>query len=144
MKILVIHGPNLNMLGSREVNVYGSTTLDDINKDIENLANAENISVEIKQTNSEGEIVDAIQRTTADAIVINPGAYTHYSIAIRDAIASVPTPAVEVHLSNVYAREDFRQHSVTAPVCKGQIAGFGTQSYLLGLLAAKNLKGKNS
>lgn len=144
MKILVIHGPNLNMLGSREVNVYGNTTLDDINKDIENLADAENIAVEIKQTNSEGEIVDAIQRTTADAIVINPGAYTHYSIAIRDAIASVPTPTVEVHLSNVYAREDFRQHSVTAPVCKGQIAGFGVQSYLLGLLAAKNLKGKNS
>ena len=144
MKILVIHGPNLNMLGSREVNVYGSTTLNDINKDIESLANAENLTVEIKQTNSEGEIVDAIQRTTADAIVINPGAYTHYSIAIRDAIASVPTPAVEVHISNVYAREDFRQHSVTAPVCKGQIAGFGVQSYLLGLLAAKNLKGKNS
>jgi 3-dehydroquinate dehydratase-2 len=127
------------MLGSREVNVYGTLTLDQINKEIENCAEAESLTVEIKQTNSEGEIVDAIQRTSADAVVINPGAYTHYSIAIRDAIASVPVPVVEVHLSNIYAREEFRQHSVTAPACKGQIAGFGAQSYLLGLQAAKGL-----
>jgi len=139
MKILVIHGPNLNMLGSREVDVYGSTTLEDINKEIESLAEAENLFVDIKQTNNEGDIVDTIQRSTADAIVINPGAYTHYSIAIRDAIASVPIPVIEVHLSNIYAREDFRQHSVTAPVCKGQISGFGAESYLLGLQAAKGL-----
>jgi len=139
MKILIIHGPNLNMLGSREVNVYGSTSLVEINEAITQEGVAEGIETEITQTNSEGEIVDQIQRTTADAIVINPGAYTHYSIAIRDAIASVPTPVVEVHLSNIYAREDFRQHSVTAPVCKGQISGFGTQSYILGLRAAKGL-----
>ncbi|MFH1428918.1 MAG: type II 3-dehydroquinate dehydratase [Candidatus Margulisiibacteriota bacterium] len=139
MKVLVIHGPNLNMLGSREISVYGETTLASINKDIENAAEAESLFVEIMQTNNEGEIVDAIQRTTADAIVINPGAYTHYSIAIRDAIASVPIPTIEVHLSNIYAREDFRQHSVTAPVCKGQIAGFGKNSYILGLQAAKRL-----
>ena len=139
MKILVVHGPNLNMLGSREIDVYGTTTLDSINKEIESVADGENLYVDIKQTNSEGEIVDLIQQSTADGIVINPGAYTHYSIAIRDAIASVPLPVVEVHLSNIYTREDFRQHSVTAPVCKGQIAGFGANSYILGLQALKRL-----
>jgi 3-dehydroquinate dehydratase II len=139
MKILVLHGPNLNMLGSREINVYGNLTLEEINQAITELAEAENLFVEIKQTNNEGEIVDLIQHAAVDAIVLNPGAYTHYSIAIRDAIAAVPLPVIEIHLSNIYAREDFRQHSVTAPVCQGQITGFGCQSYLLGLVAAKQL-----
>jgi 3-dehydroquinate dehydratase-2 len=135
-KILVLHGPNLNMLGSREVTVYGETSLDELNTALKKYAGELSSSLDIIQSNSEGEMVDAIQKTTADAIVINPGAYTHYSLAIRDAIASVPLPVVEVHLSNIYAREAFRQHSVTAPVCQGQISGFGPRSYILGIEAA--------
>ena len=138
MKVLVLHGPNLNLLGERETSVYGTTTSEDINHQIESLAQELGVEVRIAQSNHEGVLVDALHdaRAWADAIVINPGAFTHYSIALRDAIAAVNKPTVEVHLSNVHAREEFRRHSVIAPVCKGQIAGFGVQSYLLGLRAA--------
>ncbi len=141
MKILLIHGPNLNMLGSRETSVYGVDTLDSINEECLKLARELGIELEIRQTNSEGEIVDLIQAAakTAKGIVINPGAYTHYSYAIRDAVAAVKLPAVEVHLSNIYAREDFRHESVIAPVAAGQISGFGPHSYLLGIRAVVGL-----
>ena len=141
-KILVIHGPNLNLLGKREPGVYCKVTLKKINKAIKALAQKEKVGVGFFQTNIEGEIVDAIQlakRNKFSAIVINPGAYTHYSVAIRDAFAAVKLPTVEVHLSNIYAREEFRRKSVIAPVVSGQIAGFGVQSYLLGLRAAISL-----
>lgn len=139
MRIRVLHGPNLNLLGIREPKVYGRITLEEIDLRISECARDLGVDVQISQFNSEGEIVDAIQeaRGSADAIVINPGAYTHYSIAIRDAIAAVGLPTVEVHLSNITAREGFRRESVTAPVCAGQVSGFGAESYLLGLRAAK-------
>lgn len=139
MRICVLHGPNLNLLGEREPDVYGRLTLEDVNTLISAHADALGITTSIRQSNSEGELVDAIQdaRTWADAIVINPGAYTHYSIAIRDAIAAVDIPAIEVHLSNIHAREEFRKTCVIAPVCVGQIAGFGAQSYILAISAAK-------
>lgn len=139
-KVRVLHGPNLNLLGDREPGVYGSVSLEEIDLRIAEYADRKGLQVEISQFNSEGELVEAIQRTkdTADAIVINPGAYTHYSLAIRDAIAAVRIPAVEVHLSNILAREDFRKESVIAPVCVGQISGFGPTSYLLGLQAVKD------
>ena len=141
MKILLIHGPNLNMLGTREVNVYGEETLESINKRCLALAEELGVELEIKQSNSEGEIVDLIQSAPdqAKGIVINPGAHTHYSYAIRDALAAVKLPSVEVHLSNVYGREDFRRKSVIAPVVSGQIAGFAGNSYLLGLRAVVDL-----
>lgn len=141
MKILLIHGPNLNLLGSRETSVYGVDTLDSINEECLKLARELGIELEIRQTNSEGEIVDLVQAAakTAKGIVINPGAYTHYSYAIRDAVAAVKLPAVEVHLSNIYAREDFRHESVIAPVAAGQISGFGPHSYLLGIRAVAGL-----
>ena len=141
MKILLIHGPNLNLLGSRETSVYGVDTLDSINERCLALARELGIELEIQQTNSEGEIVDLIQAAgkTAKGIVINPGAYTHYSIAIRDAIAAVKLPTVEVHLSNIHAREEFRHTSVIAPVAAGQISGFGRESYLLGIRAVAGL-----
>lgn len=137
MKILMIHGPNLNMLGRREVGVYGAETLDSINDRCIRLAAELGVELEIRQSNSEGEIVDAIQQSAGSArgIVINPGAYTHYSYAIRDALAAVDIPAVEVHLSNIHSREGFRHESVVAPVVVGQISGFGGDSYLLGLQA---------
>jgi 3-dehydroquinate dehydratase-2 len=143
-KILVIHGPNLNLLGTREPEVYGSITLEEINQRLQACAADRGIEVHTFQSNHEGDIVDAIHQAVswADGLVINPGAYTHYSYAIRDAIAAVGLPAIEVHLSNVQAREDFRRLSVVAPVCLGQIAGFGWQSYVLGLEALLMKLGK--
>ncbi|MBU0672828.1 MAG: type II 3-dehydroquinate dehydratase [Candidatus Margulisbacteria bacterium] len=140
-KILVVHGPNLNLLGSREENVYGKVSLEDINNKLVALAKELKVDLETYQSNVEGEIVNTIQAAKGKigAIVINPGGYTHYSVAIRDAIAAVKIPTVEVHLSNIYAREEFRQKSVIAPVVAGQIAGFGANSYLLGLRAAIEL-----
>lgn len=139
--VLVLHGPNLNLLGSREPAVYGSTTLAEINAALVRLGHELGITVETLQSNHEGVLIDAIHgaRGRHDAILINPGAYTHYSIAIRDAIAGVELPVVEVHLSNVHKREEFRRHSVIAPVVVGTIAGFGQESYNLGLRAAARL-----
>ncbi len=138
-KILVIHGPNLNLIGDREVDVYGATTLADINTGLAKRAAAAGLEVETFQSNHEGEIVDMIQRTDAAVIILNPGALTHYSIAIRDAVAAGKAPVIEVHLSNIYAREDFRHTSVIAPVAVGQIAGFGSSSYYLAFGAAQDI-----
>lgn len=137
-KILVLHGPNLNLLGSRETDVYGTVTLEGINRDLESLARELNVTLTIHQSNGEGELVEWIQKANGqfDALVINPGAYTHTSIALRDAVAGVGIPTVEVHLSNIYRREEFRQHSYVAGVALGQISGFGPDSYTLGLRAA--------
>lgn len=137
VKILILHGPNLNLLGSREPEVYGRFTLADINNTLTEQAAAANVSLQFFQSNHEGAMIDIIHeaRSWADGILINPGAFTHYSYAIRDAIASVAIPTVEVHLSNIHAREEFRQKSVLAAVCLGQISGFGWRSYSLGLQA---------
>jgi 3-dehydroquinate dehydratase-2 len=139
VRIAVIHGPNLNLLGLREPEIYGGDDLNRINTKLQELAKREGLELRIVQSNSEGGIVDAIQAALdwAQAIVINPAAYTHTSVAIRDAIATVRLPTVEVHLSNIYSREEFRHRSVVSPVVVGQISGFGTGSYLLALLAAK-------
>lgn len=138
IRILVLHGPNLNMLGVREQEVYGRQTLAEINARLMKLAEAEGVTLEARQSNSEGELVSWIQeaRGRFDAIVINPAAYTHTSIALRDAVLSVALPTVEVHVSNVYQREDFRRQSYLAGVVIGQISGFGALSYHLGVLAA--------
>ncbi len=135
MNILVLHGPNLNLLGAREPEVYGRFTLDDINQKLTDLAEKHNVHLRFLQSNHEGQLIDAIHsaRGWADGILINPGAFTHYSYALRDAISAVNITTVEVHLSNVHARESFRHVSVIAPVCLGQITGFGWRSYLMGL-----------
>lgn len=145
MKILVINGPNLNFLGIREKGVYGSGSYDELCSYIEKEAKTLKLSVNILQSNIEGEIINFIQSAYEkfDGIVINPGAYTHYSIALHDAIKSVNMPVVEVHLSNIHNREEFRKNSVTAPACSGQISGFGFESYILGLKALINIGGKN-
>lgn len=138
MRVLVIHGPNLNLLGEREPGVYGTQTLEDIDRAIVALARDLSIDVRAVQHNGEGAIIDELHaaRSSYDAVILNPGAYTHYSYAIADAIAAIGIPVIETHISNTQAREAFRRTSVVAPVCKGTIAGFGAQSYLLALRAA--------
>lgn len=145
LNILVLHGPNLNLLGQREPGVYGSATLNDINKLLEREAQALQVQVSIQQSNHEGVLVDAIHSMLGQhqGLLINAGAYTHTSVAIRDAIAAVNIPAVEVHLSNIYRREAFRHHSFIAAVAIGQISGFGSESYRLGLQALVSYLIKN-
>lgn len=140
-RILVIHGPNLNLLGEREPGVYGRVTLEQINQTLEKLAKAKKAKLTIKQSNHEGKIVDLIgkSKNRYDGLLINPAAYTHTSVAIRDAILASGIKTVEVHLSNIYAREEFRQKSLISPVVKGTILGFGPKSYLLGLQALIDL-----
>ncbi len=145
MKILVLNGPNLNLLGRREPEVYGRLTLAEICEAIQRKGAELGVEVECRQSNAEGELVGWIQdaRGMADAIVLNAAAYTHTSVALRDAIASAEVPTIEVHLSNIHARESFRHKSMIAPVCVGSITGFGLTSYLLGLQAAVNLNAGN-
>jgi 3-dehydroquinate dehydratase II len=133
--VLVLHGPNLNLLGRREPSIYGTTSLDAIDRELELAAERRNATVVSYQSNYEGALIDHIHRDgwSASGIIINPGALTHYSIALRDALSAVPAPAIEVHLSNIAAREPFRHHSVIAPVARGTIAGLGSRGYLLAL-----------
>lgn len=140
-KILLIHGPNLGLLGKRETEIYGKKTLEEINKNLKQLAKEKDVQLDIVQSDHEGEIVELIGRSKdkIDVLIINPAAYTHTSVAIRDAIEATKIPTVEVHLSNIYAREEFRHTSLVAPVAKGQVSGFGEQSYTLGLEAAIGL-----
>ena len=141
MRVLVIHGPNLNLLGEREPAIYGSQTLSDVDRAIESLAKDLSIDVRTVQHNGEGAIVDELHaaRSSYDAVIVNPGAYTHYSYAIADAIAGIGIPVIETHLSNTHAREAFRRVSVVAPVCAGSIVGLGIQSYLLALRALSQI-----
>lgn len=133
-EIWVLHGANMNLLGQREPDKYGTETLDRINHELQQRAAVEGIPIQIQQSNYEGELIQWIQQMNRqDFLIINPGAWTHYSYAIRDAIAGVQVPTIEVHLSNIHAREEFRRTSVIAPVCIGQISGFGKQSYTLAL-----------
>jgi 3-dehydroquinate dehydratase-2 len=135
MNILVLHGPNLNLLGTREPEVYGRETLDDINAMLQTIAARAGVELRIQQSNQEGELIDALHaaRTWADGVLVNPGAFTHYSYALRDAIQAMDKPTIEVHLSNIYQREEFRHRSVLAAVCVGQVVGLGWRSYSLGL-----------
>lgn len=143
-KILVIHGPNMKRLGEREPEIYGRTGLDELNAELLRWAREKGLDLRIFHSNSEGEIIDAIEAAVgwAEGIIINPGAYTHYSYAIRDAIAGANIPAIEVHISNIHARESFRARSVTAPACRGVITGLGTMSYVLAGEALLALEGK--
>lgn len=139
VRILVLHGPNLNLLGTREPSVYGRSSLSEVNHEIERHALTRGARAVCRQSNHEGQLIDWIQGAASEgfgAIVLNPGALTHYSIALRDAVASISAPVIEVHLSNIHAREEFRRHSVIAPAAAGQISGFGATSYLLGVDAA--------
>lgn len=141
-KILVIHGPNLNLLGARETDIYGKKTLEDINNMLKEQAASLGVGIEIFQSNHEGEIVQKIQDAKTNgisAILINPAAYTHTSVAIRDAISAVSIPTIEVHISNIYSREEFRKISLVSPVAVGVVSGFGYQSYLFGLKAAADI-----
>ncbi len=135
MKILILHGPNLNLLGTREPQIYGSMTLEDINQKMIALGGQLGADVICHQSNLEGALIDALHeaRTWADGVIFNPGGYTHTSIALRDAISAIGIPVIEVHLSNVYAREEFRHTSMISAVCKGKVTGFGWRSYELGL-----------
>ncbi len=141
MKILVMHGPNLNLLGEREPGYYGSDSFASVNKEIEQKAAELGLECEIFQSNGEGELIDKLHqaRLGCAGVVLNAGAYTHYSYAIRDAIAAIKIPVVEVHMSNIHARDEFRHNSVIAAVCAGQIAGFGKNSYLLGVQALNDI-----
>lgn len=141
-KVLVLHGPNINLTGFREPDIYGKKPLDEIDADIKTACDNLGVEVRILQSNSEGVLIDTIQehRRWADGIVVNPGALTHYSIALRDALASVRLPVVEVHLSNVHSREEFRRHSVIAPVTVAQIVGFGGYGYVLAITGLQNLE----
>ena len=140
-RILVLHGPNLNLLGTRQPEIYGRLTLEQINRQIEALARKLKVEVDIRQSNSEGELISLVQESLKkfSALVINAAAYTHTSVALRDALTAAGIPAVEVHISNIHKREDFRKQSLIAEAVVGQIAGFGVQSYLLGLRAAAEL-----
>jgi 3-dehydroquinate dehydratase II len=142
MKILFLNGPNLNLLGTRQPEIYGRTTLADIEAQVRTRAAILGVDVEFRQSNHEGQLVDWIQeaRSRFDAIALNAAAYTHTSVALRDAISSVGLPVVELHLSNIHAREEFRHRSLIAPVCVGQVSGFGAFSYILALEAAVNVK----
>lgn len=140
MKVLVIHGPNINLLGKRDKIIYGSDTIEDVNNMIYKKSDELEIETSIFQSNSEGEIINRLHDSIKghiNGIIINPGGYTHYSVAIRDAIEILDIPVIEVHLSNIFKREEFRQKSLTAPVCIGQISGFGLYSYILALEALK-------
>jgi len=144
-RLLFINGPNLNLLGARENDIYGTKTLGEIASLVNIEAESMNVDIEFIQSNHEGEIIDIIHASKGkyDVIIINPGAYTHYSIAIRDAIKAVEVPTIEIHLSNIYEREEFRSKSVIAPICIGQISGFGAESYIIALYAATRLVLKN-
>ncbi|MCJ7656898.1 MAG: type II 3-dehydroquinate dehydratase [Candidatus Atribacteria bacterium] len=146
LKIGIINGPNLNMLGKRDQKIYGNITLEKINRKIKSFAEKEGIELTIMQANFEGEIVESIQKLSSqlDGFIINPAAYTHYSYVIADALRDCPIPVIEVHLSNIFSREDFRGKSVTAPACIGQIAGFGFQSYILAIYALQDLLKKKA
>ena len=141
IKIQILHGPNLNLLGTREPEVYGSMTLEDINQKLIELGNELGAEVKCSQSNHEGALIDALQdaRTWANGVVFNPGGYTHTSVALRDAISAIGIPVIEVHLSNVYAREEFRHTSLISAVCKGKVLGLGWRSYTLGLRALVEL-----
>ena len=144
---LVLHGPNLNLLGTREPTVYGRVSLAEVDRLVREHGRKLGVRVESRQSNHEGQLIDWLQAARKDGflgVVFNPGAFTHYSIALRDAVAAIDLPVVEVHLSNVHAREDFRRHSMIAPVARGQISGFGPQSYLLGLEALLSLRGRRA
>jgi len=145
-KILVIHGPNLNLLGTREPEIYGKMTLKEINANLNQYAKSKKVSLKIVQTNWEGKIIDLIQNAKGgfDGIIINPAAYTHYSIAIYDTILAVGIPAIEVHLSNIYKREEFRRKSVIAPACLGQICGFGWKGYVMALDSLIEILGRKN
>ena len=136
-KVLVLHGPNLNLLGVRENAIYGSTSLEEINHHLREAGKEQNIEIRTHQSNSEGELIDTLHeaRTWAEGVIFNPGGYTHTSVALRDAVAAITLPVIEVHLSNISSRESFRHTSLIAPVCIGQISGFGWHSYLVALHA---------
>lgn len=138
MKLLILNGPNLNRIGKREPDIYGHETLEDVEKKLTKIAEKESMNLDFLQSNTEGVLIDRIHEAAddgTDGIIFNPGAFTHYSIALRDAIASIDVPAIEVHISNIHTRESFRQISVIAPVCIGQLTGFGTDGYTLALQA---------